>query len=76
MEEILIVLKHMQQKNHSLHEYIIHFQSTQILTLLKCVHTTPPHAKEPRVSLLDKFEGMCSKYQGFFNQVHLVTRFH
>jgi len=35
-----------------------------------------PQAKEPHTSLLDKFDGMHSKFQGFVNQLRLVIQLH
>lgn len=42
MEEVLVMLKHMQQENQSFRESVAHLQSTQTLTSLGCVATTPP----------------------------------
>jgi hypothetical protein len=42
MEEVIVMLKHMQQENQSFHESIAHLQSTEALTSLGCVATTPP----------------------------------
>ena len=35
--------------------------------------TSSNKAKEPRVSLPEKFDGTCSKFRGFVNQVRLIT---
>jgi hypothetical protein len=45
MEKLIIAFRHMQQKNQPFYEFIVHLQSIQTLTLLGCVHPTPPHAK-------------------------------
>ncbi len=42
MEEVLVVLKHMQQENQLFRESVVHLQSTQALTSMGCVATTPP----------------------------------
>jgi hypothetical protein len=51
-------------------------QTNQALTSLGCVLPIQPQPKEPRISLLDKFDGTRSKFQGFVNQVHLVIQLH
>jgi hypothetical protein len=37
---------------------------------------TPSQVKEPQINFLNKFDGMCSKFQGFLNQVQLVISLH
>jgi hypothetical protein len=43
---------------------------------LGCVPMTPSQVKETWFSLLDKLDGMCSKFQGFLNQVRLIIQLH
>ncbi len=62
MEKIYIVFRHMQQENQPFYEFVAHLQSIQTLTSLGCVHTTPPHAKKPQINLLDKINGIHSKF--------------
>jgi hypothetical protein len=51
-------------------------QTNQALTSLGCISATQPQPKEPWISLLDKFDGTCSKLGSFVNQVHWVIRLH
>ncbi len=76
MEEVLVALKHMQQKNQALREFVAHLQSVQASTSLGCVPMTPSEVKEPWISLLDRFDGTCSKFWSFINQMWLVIRLH
>jgi hypothetical protein len=32
--------------------------------------------KEPQINLPKKFDGTCSKFQGFVNQIHLIIQLH
>jgi len=47
LEEVLVALKHMQQKNQALREFVAHLQSVQASTSLRCVPMTPSEVKEP-----------------------------
>ncbi len=76
MEEILVVLKNLEQENQALCESIVHLQTNQASTSLGCILTTKPQPKEPWISLPNKFDGTHSKFQGFVNQVYLVIRLH
>jgi hypothetical protein len=76
MEEIVVILKHMQQKNKSLCEFVAHVQSIKALTSLRSLVTTPFKAKESQSNLLNKFDGTCPKFEGFCNQVCLVIWLH
>lgn len=38
------------------------------------INAAPQALKEPRIGLLDKFDGTCSKFRGFVNQVRLLIR--
>jgi hypothetical protein len=42
MEEILVVFRTFEQENHTLHEFIVHLQTNQVLTILTYVSTTQP----------------------------------
>jgi hypothetical protein len=76
MQEIVVMLKHMQQKHKSLCEFVAHVQSMKALTSLGSILTTPFKAKESPSNLLNKFDGTCPKFEGFCNQVCLVIRLH
>ncbi len=71
MEEVLIAFRHKQQENQAFHEFIAHLQCAQASTSLGYVSMTPSQVKEPQISLPNKFDGMCSKFRSFFNQVQL-----
>jgi hypothetical protein len=62
MEEILVVLRNLEQENQALHEYIVHLQTNHALTSLGCISTTKPQPKEPRIGLPDKFDGTHSRF--------------
>ncbi len=72
MEEILVVLKNLENENQTLHESMAHFQTNQAWTSLGYALVTQPQPKEPWINLLDKFDGTRSKFQSFVNQMHLV----
>jgi len=76
MEEILVVLRNLEQENQALCECIAHLQTNQASISLGCVLVTQPQPKEPQISLPNKFDGTCSKFQGFINQVRSVIRLH
>ncbi len=76
MEEVIIVLRNLEQENQTLHEFIAHLQTNQALISLGCVLTTQPQPKEPWINLLDKFDGTHSTFQSFVNQIRLVIQFH
>ncbi len=42
MEEILVILRNFEQENQTLHEFIAHLQTTQVLTILGYVSATKP----------------------------------
>jgi hypothetical protein len=76
MEEIFVMLKHMQQKKITFCEFVAHLQSIKTLTSLWCVLTTPFEAKESQIDLLNKFDVTCPNFKGFCNQVCVVIRLH
>jgi len=76
MEEVLVVLRNFEQENQILHEYVVHLQTNQASTSLGCISTTKPQQKKPWISLFDKFDGTCSKFRGFVNQVCLIIQLH
>jgi hypothetical protein len=47
MEKILIAFKHMQQKNQTFCDFVVHLQSAQTSMSLGCVPMTPSQVKEP-----------------------------
>jgi hypothetical protein len=57
-------------------EFVVPLQTNQASISLGCVSETQPQQKEPWISLLDKFDGTCSKFKGFANQLHLVIGLH
>jgi hypothetical protein len=72
MEEVLVVLRNLEQENQALYESIVHLQTNHALSSLGCISTTEPQPKEPWINLLDKFDDIHSNFQGFVNLVHLV----
>jgi hypothetical protein len=76
MEEVLNVLRNIKLENQTLCEYITHLQTNQASTSLGCISTTQPRPKMPWINLPNKFDNTGSKFQGFVNQVHLVTQLH
>jgi hypothetical protein len=46
------------------------------LTFLGCIYATQPQPKEPWINLPNKFDGTCSKFRNFVNQVCLVIQLH
>jgi hypothetical protein len=47
MEDLLIVLQHVQQKNQSFCDSIMHLQNNQVSMSLQCVLETKIPTKEP-----------------------------
>ncbi len=76
MEEVLVVLRNFEQENQILHEYVVHLQTNQASTSLGCISTTKPQQKKPWISLFDKFDGTCSKFRGFVNQLCIIIQLH
>ncbi len=70
MEEVLVALRHMQHENQSFRESIAHLQGNQTLTRFGNT------LKEPWIHLPKKFDGTCSKFWGFINQICLIIQFH
>jgi hypothetical protein len=62
MGKVFITLEHMQQNNQTFCESIAHVQSAQTSMSLGCVPMTPSQAKEPRINLPNKLDGVCSKF--------------
>jgi hypothetical protein len=56
--------------------FVANLQTNQALISLGCVLVTQPQAKEPQISLPNKFDGTYSKFQGFVNQVRSVIQLH
>ncbi len=42
MEEIFVVLRNFEQENQTLHDFIAHLQTNQVLTILGYVSATKP----------------------------------
>jgi hypothetical protein len=61
MEEILIVLQHVQQENQSFRDYVMHLQNNQASMSLECIPTMQIPTKEHRISL-PEFDGIRSKF--------------
>jgi hypothetical protein len=40
MEEIVVVLRNLEYENQALREYVVHLQTNQALTSLRCVSVT------------------------------------
>jgi hypothetical protein len=62
MEEVLGILKNLEHENQAPRESIAHLQTNQASTSLGCVLATQPQPKKPQISLLNKFDGTCSKF--------------
>jgi hypothetical protein len=62
MRKVFVVFKNLEYKNQTLHESIIHLQTNQTSTCLGYIFTTQPQPKNPRISLLDKFDNTHSKF--------------
>jgi hypothetical protein len=57
MHDVVAMLQHLRQENANLRNVMEQFQVAHVP-----VHGTVPQApKEPRVSLLEKFDGDCTK---------------
>jgi hypothetical protein len=67
VEEVFVVLRNLEHENQTLREFIVHFQTNQVSTSLGCISGIQPQPKEPCISLPYKFDGTCSKFQGFVN---------
>jgi hypothetical protein len=76
MEEVFIVLRNLEQENQAFYEYVVHLETNQILTSLGCISTMQPQPKELWMSLPNKFDGKCSKFQSFVDQMCLVIQLH
>jgi hypothetical protein len=59
MEEVLVVLKNLEQENQAFREFVVHLQTNQTSTSLGCVSATQPQLKEPQISLLAQFDKTC-----------------
>jgi hypothetical protein len=42
MEEVLAVLRNLEHENQAFCEFVVHFQTNQVLTSLGCVLATQP----------------------------------
>jgi hypothetical protein len=76
MKKVLTILKNLEQENQTLHESIVHLQTNQVSTSLKCISTTQPQPKEQQISVPNESNRTCSKFWSFVNQVRLVIRLH
>jgi hypothetical protein len=76
MEEIFVVHKNFEHENQTIRESITHLQTNQTSTSLRCVPRTQPQPKGTQINLPNKFDGTCSKFQSFLNQVCLVIQLH
>jgi hypothetical protein len=45
MEEVLVVFWNLEQENQALRGFIVHLQTNQTSTSLRCVSTTQPNQK-------------------------------
>ncbi len=57
-------------------EFVVPLQTNQVSTSLGCVSETRPQPKEPQISLIDKFDGTCSKFKSVVDRLHLAIRLH
>jgi len=75
LTQILVALQHLQQENAMLRDSVTHLQNqppppTPVLPALAMV------APEPKISLLEKFDGTHLKFRGFVSQVRLIMQLH
>ncbi len=71
MEKIFVVLKNIEQEKQLMNLSLI-LQTNQTPTSLGCILKTQAQPKGPQINLPNKFDGTCSKFQGFVNQMRLV----
>jgi len=76
MDKVFIIHRNLEHENQALCESMAICKSIKFRLFLGCVSTTQPQPKEPHINLIDKFDGTCSKFQGFVNQMHLVMWLH
>jgi len=75
LTQILAALQHLQQENVVLRDLVTHLQNQPPLPA-----PIPPVlamvALEPKINLLEKFDGTCLKFRGFVSQVCLIMQLH
>jgi hypothetical protein len=76
MEEVFTILRNFEHENQTFCESVVHLETNQVLTSLRCISTMQPQPKELWICLPHKFDGACSKFQNFVNQMCLVIRLH
>ncbi len=63
MEEVLAILRNLDQENEA-------------STSLGCILATQPQPKKPWINLVNKFDGIRSKFRSYVNQMHLIIWLH
>ena len=73
-EELNLRLRDLETQMHNAIGQVHATEVSLPASLQQKVPTTSSNeAKEPQISLLEKFDGTCSKFRGFVNQVQLIT---
>ena len=76
LQQLQLDNENIRQENNLLRQQMEQFRLTQASTPTpapQAIHVqTPTPAKEPKISMPDKFDGNCQKFRGFVNQVKLV----
>ena len=74
MEEILRVLQQLQVKNANLRSAFDQLQTTPnpIPALPTMATSSQQTSKEPRIVMLEKFDGTRSKFRDFMNHIRLI----
>jgi hypothetical protein len=72
MKKVFVAFKIIEQENQSSRESIVHLQTNWASTSLGCIPKAQPQPKGPQIDLPYKFDGTCSKFRSFVNQVRLV----
>jgi hypothetical protein len=52
MEEDLAIFRNLEQENQALREFVVHLQTNQILTSLKCISATQPNQRNHGLAYL------------------------
>ena len=76
LPQISAALEQLQAKNATLRQSLLELQSaTSSVTPATTLNPPPPSQEpyyEPKVSLPDKFDGMCARLRDFLNKLCLV----
>jgi hypothetical protein len=75
LTQILAALQHLQQENAVLRDSVTRLQN-QPLSSAPVLPALAMVAPEPKISLLEKFDGRRLKFRGFVSQVRLIMQLH